>query len=36
MALEEEFDIQLEQEAGEKIQNVSDAVDLIKGVIASK
>ena len=33
MALEEKFDIELEQEAGE---TVSNAVDLIKEVIASK
>lgn len=36
MALEEEFKIQLDQEAGEKIQTVSHAVDLIKEVIATQ
>jgi acyl carrier protein len=36
MALEEEFNIQLDQEAGEKIQTVGNAADLIQEVITSK
>lgn len=36
MALEEKFNIQLEEQAGEKIETVSHAVDLIKEVIRSK
>jgi acyl carrier protein len=36
MALEEEFDIQLDQEAGEKIQTVGNAADLIQEVILAK
>jgi len=36
MALEEKFDIQLDQEAGEKIVTVGNAADLIQDVISSK
>jgi acyl carrier protein len=36
MALEEKFDIQLDQEAGEKIVTVGNAADLIEDVITSK
>jgi acyl carrier protein len=36
MALEEKYEITLEQEAGEKIQTVGHAVDLIKEVIGTK